>query len=254
MEVDLESPLARANGRKEGAAASGEEAPNKKKKLGQMAGDADEDLAKVEGALRGKDIASALSRVPARADTKGPDSVRVDVARALGRLLHRERREDGGQVLRRGGSSSGRAAFKAMVDNEEAKGLAEPYEAATAFYTKCLSVASLEDQALVIHHFRVRRCYREKFMRLQFSIAEGFQIKGSELTKLLLEQAVIRIPTHFRGRLKLGSAPVGHIEQMAPKLLDRTKRGPVQGASGDHDVGTATRITSTAYRRQGTLP
>ncbi|CAK0898022.1 unnamed protein product, partial [Prorocentrum cordatum] len=102
--------------------------------------------------------------------------------------------------------------------------------AAAAFYTKFLSVASLEDQPLAIRHFRVRRCCNEKFMMPQFSSAEGFQIEGSDLTKLLLEQAAIGISTQLGGRLKLGSAPVGHLEQMAQKLLDRTKKGTSAGS------------------------
>jgi hypothetical protein len=223
----------------------GEGQAKKKGRVGTMADDADDELAKVEGALKAKDLQQAVSILLKMAcmhaqmlrDLAASEWISVVApvecppivaSRAAGKkhaevtAIQELKTKVGPPHL-----YIAQAAFKSLSEDDKVRTLLEPHQVLKAFYEQFISKAATDELGLVIRHFRVRKCYNEKFVRLQFSIAEGFQIGMGEnqpaVTKLSLEQATIKALVHLDGRLKLGTAPVGHLELMAQKLLDRSK-------------------------------
>ncbi|CAK0807401.1 unnamed protein product, partial [Prorocentrum cordatum] len=178
----------------------------KKNRLGEMADAADDELAKVEGALKAKDIQQAVN-------------IRLKMACAHAQQLKAAGKECAEvTAIQELKSKVGpphlyiaRAAFKSLKEDEKVRQLLEPSQVLTALHDQFLCKASMEDMGLVIRHFRVRKCYNEKFCRIQFSISGGFQVPlegQSVATKLLLEQSMIKALTHLGGKLKLGSTPI----------------------------------------------
>ncbi|CAK0846808.1 unnamed protein product [Prorocentrum cordatum] len=238
MELDL-GALLQGHKAKAGGPADGGP-PDKKGRIASMADDADEDLAKVEGALKAKDVQQALNillnmacqhaqqlRDMAASEwisvVSPVESSPVVPAKQAGKqyaevtAIQELKANVGHPHL-----YIARAAFKSLKEDEQVKTLLEPSQVLSAFYDKCFSVASQEELGLVIRHFRVRKCYNEKFCRIQFSIADGFQVPLGEgqpgVSKLLLERALVKALVHLGGRLYSG--PKGLVRGAVARSAD----------------------------------
>ena len=88
----------------------------------------------------------------------------------------------------------------------------------------------------MVRHFRLKKCFNDQYTRVQFAVSDQITLRGkakesdvedSDLTfsKLELEQGAIQALEAMGGKLKLGTAPQGHLETLAQKLLDKSKKG-----------------------------
>eukprot|EP00959_Pyramimonas_sp_CCMP1952_P447552 9371293-Pyramimonas_sp.AAC.1 len=97
------------------------------------------------------------------------------------------------------------------------------------FSEKFASVASVQELALMIKHFRLEKCHSDECVRIQFSIADSLYTLAVDsrpeifYSRLEIESATIIMLKDLGGKAKWGAAPQGHLGMMAQKLLDKTK-------------------------------
>ena len=126
-----------------------------------------------------------------------------------------------------------RAAYKCLCEAEAVKTTAaDSHVILSRLYEQFMSNKSVSMTVfgLLFRHFRLKKCYNDQYTRVQFSIADQVTLKNNlnediTYSKLELEQATIHAMEAMGGKLKLGTAPQGHLENMAQKLLDRNKTG-----------------------------
>ncbi|CAK0812180.1 unnamed protein product, partial [Prorocentrum cordatum] len=134
-----------------------------------------------------------------------------------------------------------RGVFKSMVESEKLqKSGTQAYQTLVLFYEKFVSISSAAELGLVIRHFRLKKCYNEEYTRLQFAIGGDVTVQLADaqegsperhLSKLEVEQSIIKLAQLEDAKLKLGTAPQGHLETMAQRILDKTKqKGKGKGA------------------------
>ena len=131
------------------------------------------------------------------------------------------------------------AVFKSMAGSEKMKTEAsEAFEIMQRFFGKFVLNSSPSELGLVVRHFRLKKCYNEEYTRLQYAIAGDVavpvpgvveEMTERTLSRLEVEQSIIKLCGVEGAKLKLGTAPQGHLESMAQKLLDKTKSGGSTG-------------------------
>eukprot|EP00959_Pyramimonas_sp_CCMP1952_P129734 2713070-Pyramimonas_sp.AAC.1 len=88
----------------------------------------------------------------------------------------------------------------------------------------------MQELGLSICHYRCKECHNEDMTRLQFAIVDGVSLSsdsGEPTThsKLIIENATVVLLRGMGGTLKKGTAPQGHLENLAQKMLDKHKLG-----------------------------
>ncbi|CAK0885521.1 unnamed protein product [Prorocentrum cordatum] len=224
----------------EGAAAGGE---------GRAAEDADDCLAAVEGALKARDIQSVLNILLKMACQHAQllrdmaASEWISVATPTETDIVKVGKDTGRQYAQVAAIQAAttdlgpphlyiaRGAFRSLSESAEIQQKeAASHQLVHTFYTKYVSGANAMELGLMIRHFRLRKCNNEEYTRIQFAISDGLAIpkvgtgKGVSMSKLEIEQAVVNFLVAVGGRMKLGAAPQGHLEQLAQKLLDKGKK------------------------------
>lgn len=229
-------------------------APSGKKKanLGDAADEAEDGLQQVEGALRARDMQQAISILLKMAcmhaqllrDLAASEWVCL-VVPTLSFLVVAGR--GAGKMYAEAAAIAAakphlgpphlyiaRGVFKSMVDSEKLQKLGtQAYQTLVLFYEKFVSISSAAELGLVIRHFRLKKCYNEEYTRLQFAIGGDITVQLADaqggpperhLSKLEVEQSIIKLAQLEDAKLKLGTAPQGHLETMAQRILDKTKQ------------------------------
>ena len=221
-----------------------------RRSVAEAADAAEDTLHQVEGALKAKDVAAALSLllkgfcmhsqllrdlasvvwVSVILPTLSPIIV---ACRAAGKLyaeaagLPTVKDKLGPPHLH-----MARAGFKCLVEAETSIKIGgEAMDCVKSFYQRFVLSARMQELGLSLRHFRCKKCYNEDMTRLQFAVVDGVSLQfdsgGEPVTysKLMIENAVVVLLRGMGGALKQGTAPQGHLETLAQKMLDRHKLG-----------------------------
>ncbi|CAK0883475.1 unnamed protein product, partial [Prorocentrum cordatum] len=206
--------------------------PRKKQQVGELAGAAEDGLQEVEGALRARDMQTAISillkmacmRAQVLRDLAASEWVCLIIPTAC--FMVAAGRHAGKQYA----EAASIAAAKPMLGPPH---LYIAHGILALFFEKFVLISAAAELGLVIRHFRLKICYNDDYTRLQFSfagevtvplsgVAQGMPTENT-ISKLELEQAMVKMAQPEDAKLKLGTAPMGHLEAMAQRLIDKSK-------------------------------